>query len=53
MDPTFHTIIAVGALFGAYYVGRILASRRLFNEIASNMLEKLEHMKKIFILLRT
>ena len=43
MDPTFHTIIAVGALFGAYYLGRVLASKSLFNEIACNMLEKLEH----------
>ena len=43
MDPTFHTIIAVGALFGAYHLGRFLAARSLFEEIATSMLEKLEH----------
>ncbi len=43
MDPTIHTIIAVGALAGAYQLGRFLAAKNLFDEIASKMLEKLEH----------
>ena len=43
MDPTIHTIIAVGALAGAYHLGRFLAARSLFDEIASKMLEKLEN----------
>ena len=43
MDPTIHTIIAVGALAGAYHLGRFLAAKNLFDEIASKMLEKLEH----------
>ena len=43
MDPTLHTIIAVGSLFGAYHLGRFLTHRSLFDEIASKMLEKLEN----------
>ena len=43
MDPTLHTIIAVGALFGAYHLVKFLTHRSLFDEIASKMLEKLEH----------
>tara|TARA_B100000745_G_scaffold151430_1_gene99019 strand:- start:125 stop:358 length:234 start_codon:yes stop_codon:yes gene_type:complete len=43
MDPTLHTIIAVGALFVAYHLGKFLTHRSLFDEIASKMLEKLEH----------
>ena len=43
MDPTIHTIIAVGALAGAYQLGRFLAAKNLFDEIASKMLEKLEN----------
>ena len=43
MDPTIHTIIAVGSLFGAYHLGKFLTHRSLFDEIASKMLEKLEH----------
>ena len=43
MDPTLHTIIAVGALFAAYHLGKFLTHRSLFDEIASKMLEKLEH----------
>ena len=43
MDPTIHTIIAVGALAGAYHLGRFLAAKNLFDEIASKMLEKLEN----------
>ena len=43
MDPTLHTIIAVGSLFGAYHLGKFLTHRSLFDEIATKMLEKLEH----------
>ena len=43
MDPTIHTIIAVGALFGAYHLGKFLTHKNLFDEIASKMLEKLEN----------
>ena len=43
MDPTLHTIIAVGALFGAYHLGRFFTHRNLFDEIAIKMLDKLEH----------
>ena len=43
MDPTLHTIIAVGSLFGAYHLGKFLTHRSLFDEIASKMLEKLEN----------
>ena len=43
MDPTIHTIIAVGALAGAYHLGRFFAAKSLFEEIATKMLEKLEY----------
>ena len=43
MDPTLHTIIAVGALAIAYHLGRFLAEKSLFDEIAIKMLEKLEN----------
>ena len=43
MDPTIHTIIAVGSLFGAYHLGKFLTHRSLFDEIAMKMLDKLEH----------
>ena len=43
MDPTIHTIIAVGSLFGAYHLGKFLTHRSLFDEIAGKMLDKLEH----------
>ena len=29
MDPTIHTIIAVGALAGAYHLGRFFAAKSL------------------------
>ena len=41
MDATLHTIIAVGALSGAYYVGWFLGKKKLFDEIAIKMLDKL------------
>ena len=43
MDPTLHTIIAVGALAIAYHLGWLLGKKRLFDEIAIKMLDKLEH----------
>ena len=43
MDPTLHTIIAIGSLFIAYQLGRFLTHRSLFDEIAGKMLDKLEH----------
>ena len=43
MDPTLHTIIAVGSLFGAYHLGKFLTHRNLFDEIAGKMLDKLEN----------
>jgi len=43
MDPTLHTILAVGALFVAYHLGRFLTHRRLFDDIAMKLLDKLEH----------
>ena len=43
MDPTIHTVIAVGSIFGAYHLGWFLGKKRLFDEIAIKMLDKLEH----------
>ena len=44
MDPITHTLIAVGSLFGAYYLGRILRKieGRDVDDVISALLEKLE-----------
>ena len=42
MDPKIHTIIAVGAIFIAYHVGRYFAVRNAFDDIVSTTLDKLE-----------
>ena len=44
MDPITHTLIAVGSLFGAYYLGRVLRKieGRDVDDVISAILEKLE-----------
>ena len=44
MDPITHTLIAVGSLFGAFYLGRFLYRREDedVDDIVSAILEKLE-----------
>ena len=44
MDPIIHTLIAVGSLFGAYYLGRFLYKKEGgdVDDIISAILEKLE-----------
>ena len=42
MDPTLHTLIAVGCIAGAFYAGKMLTAKYLFEDIATKMLEKLE-----------
>ena len=44
MDPFIHTLIAVGSLFGAYYLGRFLRKieGRDIDDIVSALLDKLE-----------
>ena len=44
MDPITHTLIAVGSLFGAYYLGRFLRKieGRDVDDVISALLEKLE-----------
>ena len=44
MDPITHTLIAVGSLFGAYYLGRFLYKKegRDIDDIVSALLDKLE-----------
>ena len=44
MDPITHTLIAVGSLFGAYYLGRFLYKKegKDIDDIISVLLEKLE-----------
>ena len=44
MDPITHTLIAVGSLFGAFYLGRFLYRREAkdVDDIISAILEKLE-----------
>ena len=44
MDPITHTLIAVGSLFIAYYLGRFLYKKedRDVDDIISAILEKLE-----------
>jgi ribonuclease HII len=43
MDPTFHTLIAVGCIAGAFYAGRIIATKNLFEDVACKLLDKLEN----------
>ena len=44
MDPITHTLIAVGSLFGAFYLGRFLYKREGgdVDNIISDIIEKLE-----------
>ena len=44
MDPITHTLIAVGSLFGAFYLGQFLYRREDedVDDIVSAILEKLE-----------
>ena len=44
MDPIIHTLIVVGSLFGAFYLGRFLYKREDgdVDDIISAILEKLE-----------
>ena len=42
MDPTLHTLIAVGCIAGAFYAGKMLTAKSLFEDIATKMLDKLE-----------
>ena len=44
MDPFIHTLIAVGSLFGAYYLGQFLYKKegRDVDDIVSTILDKLE-----------
>ena len=42
MDTLTHTIIAVGSIASAYYLGSYLKSKSVFNDIAHSMLDKLE-----------
>ena len=44
MDPIIHTLIAVGSLFGAYYLGRFFYKKEGIDidDVGSAILEKLE-----------
>ena len=42
MDATTHTLIAVGMLMAAYYVGRYFSKRSILDEIITSMLNNLE-----------
>jgi len=44
MDPITHTLIAVGSLFGAYYLGRFSGWKegKDIDDVISTLLEKLE-----------
>ena len=42
MDPTFHTLLAVGSIFCAYCAGQFFGSRMKFDLIISTTLDKLE-----------
>ena len=43
MDPTIHTLIAVGCIAAAFYAGKILTAKEMFEHVATKMLDKLEH----------
>ena len=42
MDTLTHTIIAVGSIASAYYLGAYLKSKSIFEEVVGSMLDKLE-----------
>ncbi len=42
MDATLHTLIAVGSLAAAFYAGKIITKKNLFEEVATTLLGKLE-----------
>ena len=42
MDTLTHTIIAVGSLALAYYLGAYLKSKTIFEDVVGGMLDKLE-----------
>ena len=42
MDAITHTLIAVGMLMAAYYVGRYFSKRSILEEIVNTMLDNLE-----------
>ena len=42
MDATTHTLIAVGMLMAAYYMGRYFSKRSILEEIVTSMLDNLE-----------
>ena len=42
MDATTHTLIAVGMLMAAYYMGRYFSKRSILEEIVTSMLNNLE-----------
>ena len=42
MDVYLHTFIAVGCIAGAFYAGRFIAKRSMFEDIVTQLLSKLE-----------
>ena len=42
MDATTHTLVAVGMLMAAYYMGRYFSKRSILEEIVTSMLDNLE-----------
>ena len=43
MDMILHTTLALGCIFGSYYLGRTLAAKECIDPIATKLLEKLEN----------
>ena len=42
MDSLTHTIITVGSLASAYYLGSYLKAKSVFEDVVGNMFDKLE-----------
>ena len=51
MDTLTHTIIDVGAIASAYYLGAYLKTKSIFEDVVGNMFDKLE--KDGFIVTKT
>ena len=51
MDTLTHTIVAVGLIASAYYLGAYLKSKSIFEDVVCNMFYKLE--KDGFIVTKT
>ena len=42
MDPVTHTLIAIGCMFGAFFLGKTVTEKSVSSTIITSMLDRLE-----------